>query len=279
VQEGIQLVSGLLGIPAQELDCVWIGTNHYHWFTRVCHRGKDMMPEVWRRAAEEPAPPHEFSNRLSRIYQVRICYPSDDHIVEFYPFLAQVRDFAELPESLRDDHFMQDLMPYYTGKKSMAEYAAECARVPRERVLAEYGEKLKKAQLPKGPDDPLADEGLARIIASIAHGRRTVCILNVPNGSSVPNLPKDALLETECVTDSCGYRTLSMGDAPRILKGMLEKWFAWQECVAAAAVKGDRRMALQAMMLDETAILPDKSEAMLNELLENSRGMLPQFGM
>jgi alpha-galactosidase/6-phospho-beta-glucosidase family protein len=59
---------------------------------------------------------------------------------------------------------------------------------------------------------------------------------------------------------------------------MLEKRLAWQETVVDAAVKGDRRLAMQAMMLDEMAILPSKAEALLNELLENSRGMLPQFG-
>jgi 6-phospho-beta-glucosidase len=47
--------------------------------------------------------------------------------------------------------------------------------------------------------------------------------------------------------------------------------------VADAAVTGDRHTALQAVMLDEMAILPKKAEAMLDELLEASRDLLPQF--
>ena len=58
---------------------------------------------------------------------------------------------------------------------------------------------------------------------------------------------------------------------------MLEKRFAWQELVADAAVTGDRNLAMQALMLDEMAIFPDKAEPMLDELLEASRGLLPQF--
>ena len=44
-----------------------------------------------------------------------------------------------------------------------------------------------------------------------------------------------------------------------------------------AGVKGDRRLALEAMLVDEMAIVPEKAEAMLDELLESSRELLPQF--
>ena len=61
------------------------------------------------------------------------------------------------------------------------------------------------------------------------------------------------------------------------LKGILEKRIAWQELVVDAGMKGDRNLALQALLLDEMAILPEKAEQMLSELLDASRGMLPQF--
>lgn len=278
VQGGIGVVADLLQVPPQELDCIWIGTNHYYWFTRIRLRGKDVMPEVIKLAKERADPAHELANQLSRIYGYRICYPKDDHLIEFYPFMAQARDLAALPEGLREAQHMKDLMPFYTGEENVAAYAAECAAAPREQVLADYAEELSKARLPERVDDRVTGEGLARLIAGIAFGRRTVCILNVPNAGSVSNLPAEALIETECVTDPSGCRPICTGEAPQVLKGMLEKRFAWQECVADAAVKGDCGMALQAMMLDETAILPKQSEAMLDELLENSRGMLPQFG-
>jgi len=66
-----------------------------------------------------------------------------------------------------------------------------------------------------------------------------------------------------------------MGEAPLLLKGILEKRIAWHELVVDVGVKGDRKLALQALMLDEMAILPEKAEAM--ELLENSKEFLPQF--
>jgi alpha-galactosidase/6-phospho-beta-glucosidase family protein len=68
-----------------------------------------------------------------------------------------------------------------------------------------------------------------------------------------------------------------MGEAPPALEALLRKRIIWQELVVDAAVKGDRKLALQAMQVDETAIPPTESEQLLNELLENSRGMLPTF--
>ena len=68
-----------------------------------------------------------------------------------------------------------------------------------------------------------------------------------------------------------------MGEAPLVLKGILEKRFVWQELVADSAVHGDRQLALQAMMVDEMAIWPDRAEAMLDELLAASKALLPQF--
>ena len=42
-------------------------------------------------------------------------------------------------------------------------------------------------------------------------------------------------------------------------------------------VTGDRNLALQALLLDEMSIWPAKAEAMLDELLEARRDLLPAF--
>ena len=45
----------------------------------------------------------------------------------------------------------------------------------------------------------------------------------------------------------------------------------------SSAVKGDKNLALQALLIDEMAILPDRAEKMLEELLAASKDLLPQF--
>lgn len=273
VQIGINHVAAILDVPAAELETVWIGTNHYYWFTRIRHRGRDLYPELWRRLAERGTEPGRvLSQQLSELYGYKIVYPQDDHVVEFYPFLAQVRDPRELPYELEAwvdfTHLDPGPQPEPTG---------EARRAQRESYLAEFRAAVGKATLGSPSADPTKGEGVGRLLAAIANGERAVHIVNVPNRGAVPNLPPEAILEVEGVTDSLGVRPVYAGEAPIALAGLLHKRIAWQELVADAAATGDRRLALQALMLDEMAIQPDHASRMLDELLAASAPMLPRF--
>ena len=138
-------------------------------------------------------------------------------------------------------------------------------------------ELLAGAELPGEPSDAVTGEGLGSLVEAIALGRRKAHIVNIPNRGCVPNRPDYAVLEVEGVTDSVGVRGLYAGEAPLALAGLLQKRIAWQEMVVEAAVKGDPNLAVQAMLLDEMAIPPEKTETMVGELLAASSGHLPQF--
>ncbi len=275
VQIGIEHAARLLDLPAEELECRWIGTNHYYWFTRVRHRGRDVYPELMERvrSRQTAGEGERMSALLSGIYGHQIVYPEDDHIIEFYPFLLQVTGGPQqLPYGLaaRWRSFNGDAPDALPG-------AVTVSPDVRAQFFARYQSILDRAELPAKRDESVTGEGIATLISAIATGRRQVCITNVANQGAIPNLPQTAEVEVEAVTDSSGVRPVYMGEAPLLLKGMLEKRFVWHELVADAAVKGDRGLALQALMADEMAIWPEKAEAMLDELLAASKPLLPQF--
>ena len=273
VQGGVSAAAELLSLPAAELQCRWIGTNHYYWFTAVVHRGVDKLPELMRLTRErEPPADHRMATDLSSVYGYRIVYPDDGHLIEFYPFAAQVADQEGLPYDLADSARRHG----YDSRQPMPSSFPPSAQVG-ETFMAEYQRVLDESRLPENRGDAVTGEGLAQMISAMAAGRRMVCIVNVANGSAIPNLPPTAEVEVEAVTDSRGVRALTMGESPMVLKGILEKRFVWQELVADAAVAGDRNMALQALMVDELAIEPRQAKRMLNELLEASRELLPRF--
>ena len=278
VQRGAQALAKMHSVPAAELDVRWIGSNHYYWVTSVRRRGLDLMPKLWRQAAKgKVAPENEMCRDLSVAHGGWILYPADDHAIEFYPFRTQVPDARRLPYSLSQSHHCKELAPYYQGKKTIKDLIAEDRKTPRAKMLAEYAKRLDEAKLPKEPDSYLETESTSALFSDIASGARRVHILNIPNQGAVPTLPAEAVLELECVSDAAGVRGICAGQAPLGLEALLRKRIAWQELVTDAAVKGDRGLALQAMMIDEQAILPLKAKAMLEELLLNSREMLPQF--
>jgi alpha-galactosidase/6-phospho-beta-glucosidase family protein len=278
VQQGIRLAGQILEVPPGELDVVWIGTNHYYWFTRIARRGTDLLPEFWKRVRRaKPSPGREMSAALSRIYGHWIVYPEDDHIIEFYPYMTQGLDPLNLPFGMSAAHYGKRMLPLYSGEETIEDVRRRDRATPRREMLAQYEARLKRARLPARDEDPLSGEGIARLMANIATGRREVHICNVPNRGAVPNLPPEAVLEVEAVSDSMGVRPLYAGEAPLALRALLEKRVAWQELVADAAATGDRGLALQAMLVDEQALPPARSERMLRELMANSAGLLPTF--
>jgi alpha-galactosidase len=273
VQIGICHAASVLELEPRELECAWIGTNHYYWLTRLRHAGRDLLSELLRRMAAAPCEHgEELSTRLSVIYGYKVLYPEDDHIWEFYPFASSVTDHASPPYGLAETA----LKFGYDPDKRLGPRPPQTPEV-REEFLRNYQAILDDQQLPADHGDRITGEGIGSLVGAMANGRRELAIVNIPNRGLIPNLPGTAILEVEGVTDSLGVRGIQAGEAPVYLKGLLEKRFAWQELVADAAVKGDRNLALQALLLDEMAILPEKSEAMLDELLAASRDLLPQF--
>ncbi len=273
VQGGIKHLSELLDVPVEELETVWIGTNHYLWFTRIRHHGRDLYPELWRRLAERaPEPGRVLSQQLSELYGYKIVYPQDDHIIEFYPFLTHVRGPNELPYGMHAPIDLSSPPPEDAAPLTEGERQAE-----RDRYLGDFQTKVHGTRLGSPSADPRRGEGVGHLLAAIANGDRVVHIVNIPNRGIVPNLPDEAILEVEGVTDSCGVRGIQVGEAPLPLAGLLQKRIAWQELVADAAATGDRRVALQALTLDEMAIRPDAAKQMLDELLTASQAMLPRF--
>lgn len=273
VQHGITCISEILDIPSHEIDCAWVGTNHYYWFTKIYHQGKNVYPELKEQMGKNEFPEgRELSTRLSTIYNYQIVYPEDDHIIEFYPFLTQIENNEELPYQLqksRENHG-------YSSHISKLDFKSPDLEVKKEFYI-NYQSLLDKTELPSRRDNSITGEGVGKIISAIATGKREICIINKENKGIIPNLPETAEVEVEGVTDSTGVRAVEMDKAPLYLKGILEKRFVWHELVADAGVKGDRNLALQALLIDEMAIQPEKADKMLDELLDASRDLLPQF--
>jgi alpha-galactosidase len=268
VQGGTRRTAEMMGLEPEYVQAMWIGTNHYYWFTRFLYKGQDYLPKLKQYIATHEAPKGRgLSYRLSNIYGHVLVYAMDDHAIEFYPFLSHVPGGQKsLPYDLINSALKHDFDESAPPVRHVASPEV------RRAFFKEYQEILNRRKMPprsaRRAGAHAFSEEIGATLAAIATGKRRIFIANIANNGAIPNLPATAEVEVESVTDWCG---------PPVLKGMLEKRFAWQELVADAAVTGDRNLALQAMLLDEMAIWPEQAEAMLDELLEASRPLLGQF--
>jgi len=199
--------------------------------------------------------------------------PSGNHLIEFYPWATRVAGQSDQPQHLADTagrHGFNANDPFPTRDDASDEDIAKWAKM--------YDDALAGAAIPdRSAPRAFGDEPVDDMIVALTEGRNETFILNLPNQGVFSNLPNEALVEVAATSDSTGFQGVSVGECPRVLKGMLEKRFVWQELIADAAVSGSRQYALQAMLLDEMALGPADNEALLEDLLEASRERLPRF--
>ncbi len=101
VQATIRQAAEMMGVPARELQCTWIGTNHYYWILRAAHNGVDVTEMLNQRAAELGQKGSDnLAYRLSCIYGHKFGYPGAGHIVEFYSWATRVASQEEQPYTL-----------------------------------------------------------------------------------------------------------------------------------------------------------------------------------
>jgi alpha-galactosidase len=136
------------------------------------------------------------------------------------------------------------------------------------------------AELEAGGDIPAWTSGelVAPLIDGVVSGSARSLPVNLPNTGQVTDLPTGVVVECMGTIDGHGVRprdTASAGAAAEHLRRVVSS----QELTVEAALTGDRRLVLQAMLADPVAgTLPwEHVTAMTEELLAASAPWLPQF--
>lgn len=252
-------LAGVLDIPREELEIRSVGVNHMLWVTEIRHRGRDVYPVLREKLnAKEPDEGHQFAKKLFDVYG---CYPvnNDRHIIEFFPFLRQARTPEELPYGLK---FRGDSIAEGRGKRG------DDWETRRRRGAGE-----EEVRLPEKP----SPENVGTLMAAMATGRPHVHLVNIANDGAIPNLPDWALVEIQAVLTPSGPRGLATGPVPDNVAGWALSRVYQQELVVDAAVKGDRGLALQALVSDPQIISIAEAEQMLDDLIAARAEQLPLF--
>jgi 6-phospho-beta-glucosidase len=95
------------------------------------------------------------------------------------------------------------------------------------------------------------------------------------NRGAVEDLPTDASVEIACLVDSSGPHPLHFGALPLEIRGLVQAVKAYESLTVAAAVAGDRRLALQALVAHPLVGSYDTAAPLLDELLQANRDWLP----
>lgn len=265
-------------VPFEETTSLYCGLNHLTWIYDLRHRGGDLWPRVRERLREErrrPLDPDDvgviwqdgsraamnpFSWELFERYGAHPA-ASDRHVTEFFP-----QRFG------RGTYHGKTLGVDAFALPEILEWGEQ--RYQTMRREAEGAEPLDPAIFDRSSGD---QEQLLDILRSIQDDRRELFSVNVPNRGEVPNMPLGAVLEIPGVATARGLRPLQVPDLPETLAGILRWRLASVDVLVEAALRGDRGLVVEALLLDGAVTDPAVATRLADRYLAEQAAYLPRF--
>jgi alpha-galactosidase len=126
---------------------------------------------------------------------------------------------------------------------------------------------------------PRSRETAVDMVLAISKNRPFIDVVNRPNEGQVENLPRGVVVETLGIVDALGFRPIAQGPMPPALAGLVEPHCRVQQMTLEAALKGDKKLAIEALMIDPQCwhLRPAQVRKMAGELMEATADYLRQF--
>ncbi len=251
----------------------YVGLNHLGWLHAIRQDGRDVLPDL----IGDP-------QLLATIEEGRLfgtdwiqalgCLPNE--YLYYYYFTREAVSAIRGDSQTRGEFLLSQQSEFYRAVAAAPDRAlTEWRRVRAERD-ATYMQEGRADDEGRDKSDVQGGgyEGLAlAIMAAIARNERSAMILNVRNGSAVPGLPPDAVVEIPCTVDQEGPRPLPTVPVPGEQLGLMQQIKAVEQLTIAAARTGSATLALKAFALHPLV----DSVTTAKELLAGYRKAVPDL--
>jgi alpha-galactosidase len=241
------------------VDIKAAGLNHFTWMLDLRDRrtGEDLYPLFAERWADlDPS----FEPLTRRVYEAFGLFPipGDEHLCEYLPWVSDpvTEPWKKFDLSL----YEWDLWDQLRGLGH-----ADIAQMADGKMTVDH---LLEAD----------SEGALEMIENVAGaGNHYHLAVNLPNQGYIPNLPAGAIAEVPGLVSGVGVQGVGVGPLPEPVAELCRRELAAVRLCVDAAVHGDRRAALQCLLLDPVITDMDVAKQILDDYLETYREHLPQF--
>ncbi|OVY86734.1 6-phospho-beta-glucosidase [Yersinia pestis] len=255
------MIAKLLQAPYEDLQLRFAGLNHMVWVHEVLQRGKYVTADVLKMLCdgaslsmnnikEAPWPP-EFLQAMGAIpcpYH-RYFYQTQDMLAEEMAAAAE--------RGTRAEQVMQ------VEKELFALYADPHLDTKPEQLSFRGGSFYSEVAL--------------ELIRAIHNNLGTQLVVNTTNRGAIRGLSDDSVVETNCIIDAKGAHPLTFGPLPVSMHGLTQQVKAYERLTIDAAVHGDRRSALLALVTNPLIANASIAQPLLEEVLQVNKPYLPQF--
>ncbi|MCE4944007.1 6-phospho-beta-glucosidase [Streptomyces albulus] len=231
----------------------YVGLNHLGWLRSLTVDGTDVLPGL---LGDVAALGSFEEGRLFGPEWLRVLGALPNEYLHYYYFrretLHSVQDTAQTRGEFLDRQQGGFFDRATTAGSPDAVYALwERTRLEREQTYMAHSREATGGW--QRDSDDLEGGGYDRVALALMHaiagdsGRRL--ILNVRNGTTVPQLAPDAIVETVCEVTAKGARPLPCAPLREDQLGLMLQIKAVERATVAAALFKDRDAALRALAL------------------------------
>ena len=264
---------GIEGVKRSDIKVDVTGVNHFTWLTSAKYKNMDLF-ECYRdfvnNYAETGFVKGKDDNWMNDFFQCShrvkfdlfkrygyIAAAGDRHLAEFCegkwylrsPEVAREWGFGLTPVSWRKEHLKERLQK------------SEDMRSGKMKIeLKETGED--------GVNQIRALLGLSDMITNV----------NLPNRGQIPNLPMDAVVETNANFRDDSVVPVTAGELPKEIYALISRIVAAQELVVEAALNRDLELAFTAFVNDPLVTVSiEDARALFDEMIENTKEYLTEY--
>ena len=255
-------IAGAYGVEREDVYARIIGLNHLIFADRIAVTGQDFTADFIEKLAQGVG-----SNTLKNIPDLGL--PAEFiRSLKLYP-LSYLKYFYMNREMV--EHEINELQHGGTRGEQSLVIEKSLFELYRDPNLCE-----KPAAL-SARGGALYSDTACSIISSIYNNKREIHVVNVPNQGTTPDLPDDAVIETNAMIDSLGAHPLAYGRLPTSVRGLIQSVKAFEELTVEAAITGNRQTALLALSAHPLVPSVDIAEKILADYLTANRDYLPQY--
>jgi len=277
IGEGQELISKLLCMPAEDLDISVCGLNHFGWFQKIQNKktGEDLYPLLKERErnANWLASWDGFAlpRMLMRTYGL-LAYPVTNHVGEY---IRWADGFIASPNvQFFHDPVSED--PWTTKKiPSLVYFVDDNHDTPFSMKEQSEAEMMAERFRVSKKIEPSCEYGIP-IIAAMTFGAEVdLLTVNMLNNGKIPGLPDDMAVELPAVADANGIHTKQMDPLPDAVTEMIRVQGVIHKLITETYLEQSRNKLLQAILLDPTCSSYNSSVAMINDMCERQKEILP----
>ncbi|WP_077737086.1 alpha-galactosidase MelA [Bacillus sonorensis] len=249
-----------LGMEHQGIEEKIAGINHMAWLLEVKRDGRDLYPEIKKRAKEKQKTKHHDMVRFELMDKFGYYVTeSSEHNAEYHPYFIKSR-YPELIEGLNIpiDEYLRRCEEQIQNWEDMRDEIVGNQHLTHDRSK-EYGSRIIEAM---ETNQPFTFGG------------------NVLNRGLITNLPEKAVVEVTCVAERNRITPCIAGELPEQLAALNRTNINTQLLTIEAAITKKKEHIYQAALLDphtSAELSMDDIVKMCDELIEAHGEWLPAF--